>query len=395
MSKVIVHIDLNAFFATCEQLVDPTLLNKPMAVGGLGRRGIILAASYEARPFGVRAAIPTYQALELCPNLIIKSPHFNLYKKYSNIFREFISKYSSILEMASIDECFVDMTSALVGITDAAGYFKSIQMKLLEETGLKCSIGVGPTKFLAKMGSDYQKPLGVTIIRKRDIGKILFPLPIKDLYGVGKKTYPKLNELRIKTIGDFYKAPQSMLEPLLGRFYFVLIDWLNGKGDDAIVLTPSDPKSIGNSSTFMHDTNDYDEIRAMFDSLASEVSARAIEDRLLAKGIQITIRDTNFKTINRSQVMDHYFNDYQTILSQALFLFDQNYKGNLIRLVGIQIHDLKPIDEAVEQLSLFNYEEVIEKNKTRLLINELNRKMKSGKLLRASDLHKDDHHGNK
>jgi DNA polymerase-4 len=156
MSKVIVHIDLNAFFATCEQLVDPSLLNKPMAVGGLGRRGIILAASYEAREYGVRAAIPTYQALNLCPHLIIKSPHFELYKKYSDRFREFIKQYSPIVEMASIDECFIDMTLPLKGVDDVPAYFKELQNRLLSETGLKCSIGIGPTKFLAKMGSDYK-----------------------------------------------------------------------------------------------------------------------------------------------------------------------------------------------------------------------------------------------
>jgi len=394
MSKVIAHIDLNAFFATCEQLADPSLLNKPMAVGGLGRRGIILAASYEARPFGVRAAIPTYQALELCPQLIIKSPHFELYKKYSNRFRAFIKQYSSIIEVASIDECFIDLTEAINGIDDVEKYFQNMQNKLLEETGLKCSIGVGPTKFLAKMGSDYKKPMGITIIRKRDIPRLLFQLPIKDLYGVGKKTWPKLNTMGIKTIGDFYHAVPYQLEPFLGRFYHGLIDWLNGKGDDEVQTTPNDPKSIGNSSTFMHDTNDREEINSMFVSLAEEVARRAAEDRMLARGLQVTIRDTNFKTITRSMVIDHYFNDYETILSQSLFLFEQNYKGQLIRLIGIQIHDLKPIEEAIEQLSLFTYQEAEEQNRTRLLINELNRKMKDHKLMRASDLGNKDKDGN-
>jgi len=143
----------------------------------------------------------------------------------------------------------------------------------------------------------------------------------------------------------------------------------------------------------MHDTNDREEINSMFVSLAEEVSRRAAEDRMLARGLQVTIRDTNFKTITRSMVIDHYFNDYETILSQSLFLFEQNYRGQLIRLVGIQIHDLKPIEEAVEQLSLFTYQEAEEQNRTRLLINELNRKMKDHKLMRASDLESKDKHG--
>jgi DNA polymerase-4 len=295
--------------------------------------------------------------------------------------------------VASIDECFIDMSEPLKEITDVEAYFKTLQDKLHQETGLKCSIGIGPTKFLAKMGSDYRKPMGITIIRKRDIPKILFPLPIKDLFGVGKKTYPKLNELGIKTIGDFFHTPSYAMEPILGRFYHVLHDWLLGKGDDEVVTTPSDPKSIGNSSTFMNDTNDFEEIKAMFVSLANEVSRRANEDRMLAHGLQITIRDAMFKTIVRSIQLDHYFNDYETILSQSLYLFEQNYRGQMIRLVGIQIHDLKPMDEAVEQLTIFNYEEAIEENRTRLLINELNRKMKKHKLMRASDLLTGEKHG--
>ncbi len=386
MSKVIVHIDLNAFFATCEQLVDPSLLNKPMAVGGLGRRGIILAASYEAREFGIRAAIPTYQALEKCPHLIIKSPHFELYKRYSEQFKAFISRYSSLVEMASIDECFVDFTETVKGIKDVEAYFQQLQQKLVTETGLKCSIGIGPTKFLAKMGSDYKKPMGITIIRKRDITRILFPLPIKDMYGIGRKTFPKLIDKNIKTIGDFFNAPSQAMEPLLGRFYHILIDWLRGQGDDEVILTPADPKSIGNSSTFLNDTNDFEEIKAMFTSLAREVSDRAKEDNMVARGLQITVRDTNFKTINRSIKLKRYFNDFETILSQALYLFEQNYDGRLIRLVGVQIHDLKPNDEAFEQLSIFNYEETRDRNRTRLLINELNRKIKDTKLMSASDL---------
>jgi DNA polymerase-4 len=285
------------------------------------------------------------------------------------------------------------MTEPLKGVEDVETYFKTLQGKLMSETGLKCSIGIGPTKFLAKMGSDYKKPLGITIIRKRDIPKILFPLPIKDLFGVGRKTYPKLVQMGITTIGDFYRTSSYVLEPILGRFYHVLHDWLIGKGDYEVVTTPSDPKSIGNSSTFMNDTNDFEEIKAMFVSLANEVSRRAIEDRMLARGLQVTIRDAMFRTITRSIQKERYFNDYETILSQSLYLFEQNYRGQLIRLVGVQIHDLKPMDEAVEQLSIFNYEEAIEENRTRLLINELNRKMKKNKLMRASDLIVGDKHG--
>ena len=176
MAKVIVHIDLNKFFIRCEEIKNPSLKGKAVAVGKDGRSGIISTCSYEARKFGVSSGMPTFKARELCPSLILCSSDYSFYQKYSKMFFNFVKRYTSIIEKASVDECYADFTEQLKGVKDVIGYFKDFQNKLFEETELMCSIGISPTKFLSKMGSDYQKPMGITIIRRRDIEKILYPL---------------------------------------------------------------------------------------------------------------------------------------------------------------------------------------------------------------------------
>ena len=192
MAKIIMHIDLNAFYATAETIKDPSLEGKPLIIAGSSRRGIVSTASYEARKYGIRSAMPTYMARKLCPEVEIRGVDFELYQKLSSEFFGYIRRYTDIIEIASIDECYADMTECMKDIEDPCKFLKDLQDLLYKETKLKCSIGLAPTKFLAKMGSDYKKPMGITIIRRKDISKILWPLPIKDMYGIGKKTYPKL-----------------------------------------------------------------------------------------------------------------------------------------------------------------------------------------------------------
>ena len=189
-SKVIVHIDLNAFFARCEEIKNPALEGKPVAIGHDGRGGIVSTCSYEARKYGVSSAMPMFKAKQLCPKLIILPCDYHFYSVMSKTFFNFIKRYTKLVEAASVDECFADFTLPLKNVKDAVGYFKQLQEDLFMETGLKCSIGVSTTKFLAKMASDFQKPLGLTIIHKRDIAQMLFPLKIESMFGVGKKTAP-------------------------------------------------------------------------------------------------------------------------------------------------------------------------------------------------------------
>jgi DNA polymerase-4 len=331
MSKIIVHIDLNAFFATAEEIRDPSLVDKPVIIGGDGRKGIVSTASYAARKFGIRSGMPTFQAKRLCPHVLILPVDFRYYGLLSREFFAFVRKYSKKVEKASVDECYIDMTEALENVEDVRAYFLNMQNKLLEKTGLKCSIGVGPTKFLAKMASDMKKPMGLTILRRRDIPRLLYPLSIRDFYGIGRKTSPKLEAIGIKTIGDLARRINSddpEMHLLLGKFFFVIKDWVNGYGNDEVDLEPWDPKSIGNSSTFMHDTDDFMEIKEMISTLAKEVSERAQNERKQGSTVQLVIKDTEFKTINRSLTFARPTNEYEVIFDKALTLLERHYKGH-------------------------------------------------------------------
>ncbi|NCA97211.1 MAG: DNA polymerase IV [Bacteroidia bacterium] len=389
MSKIIVHIDLNAFFATAEEIRNPDLADKPIIIGGDGRKGIVSTASYPARKFGIRSGMPTFQAKRLCPHVLILPVDFRYYGLLSREFFAFVHKYSKKVEKASVDECYVDMTDTLKDVKDVREFFLNMQAKLLKKTGLKCSIGVGPTKFLAKMASDMKKPMGLTILRRRDIPTLLYPLPIRDFYGIGKKTSPKLEAAGIKTIGDLAKrinADDADLQLILGKFFYVIKDWVNGYGNDEVDLEPWDPKSIGNSSTFMQDTDDFTEIKEMISSLSKEVSERAQAERKKGSTVQLVIKDTEFKTINRSITFKEPTNDYQTIFDKALTLLERHYKGLPIRLVGVTLQNLIDPRDLVIQMSLFDYRKHEEESETKLLINELNRKLAKPILIRASEV---------
>ncbi len=389
MAKIIVHIDLNAFFARCEEIKNPALENHPIAVGGHGRRAIVSTANYEARKYGIHSAMPIYMAKRLCPSLIIISSDFSFYHQKSKEFLQFVSSYSSLIEVASVDECYVDMTEQLRSVLDVEAYFLTFQKKLFEKTKLYCSIGIAPTKFLAKMASDMKKPRGITILRKRDIPKKLYPLPIDDMYGIGKRNAPRLHALGIHTIGDFATQDRYDVKQKLGKFYYVLQDWAHGKGSDKVETEPWDPKSIGHSSTFLEDTDQYEEIKKLLFDLSNEVAKEAKQKKKKGTTVQIVLKYSDFHVNNRSITLKEPMHDPEIIFRQAMKLFDKHYTGQPIRLAGVTLQNLQDEEDIVIQMSLFDYQKHEEENQTRLLINELNRRLKHPSLKRASELKKD------
>lgn len=391
MSKIIVHIDLNAFFARAEEIKDPTLENKPLAIGHEGRSGIVSTCSYEARKFGVHSGMPMFEAKKLCPHLIIKEVDFRYYHVLSKTFIDYVKRYTKIVEQVSVDECFADFTLALKGVKDPIRYFKDFQNGLYTLTKLKCSIGVAPTKFLAKMASDMKKPMGLTIIRRKDLETLLYPVPIEDTFGIGKKSAPKLKAIGINTIGDLKERcdnddPQT--KSLIGKFFYIIKDWINGYGDDTVITEREDPKSIGHSSTFMHDTDNPEEVREMFEHLSRMVSERAIKERKIGGTIQITVKTTEFKSFNKSLTLEAPTNNFEVIYSTALKLYKANFTRLMLRLVGVTLQNLIDPKDMKIQMSLFDYEKHEEENATKLLINELNRKLKKPLLMRASEIEK-------
>ena len=398
MSKVIVHIDLNAFFVRCEEIKDPSLEGKAVAIGHEGRGGIVSTCSYKAREYGVSSGMPMFKAKQLCPHLIVKPVDYRFYSALSDQFKKFIRRYTSKVEEASVDECFADFTEIIKKQKNAEEFFRNLQRDLYKETQLKCSIGVAPTKFLAKMGSDYKKPMGLTIIHKSEVSKIIWPLSIDKFYGIGKKTAPRLKAMGINTIGDLANLCNSddkRLHEELGKFFSVIKDWVNGYGSDEVHTDIWNPKSIGNSTTLMEDTSNHDLISTTFRYLSKEVSERAIRENKLGPTIQIVVKEAEisengFKSHNKSITLTNPTNNAEVIYNAAMDLYDKNFSKMTVRLVGVTLQNLIDAKDMAIQMSLFDYQIHEEESSTKLLINELNRKLKKKALMRASEVKKND-----
>lgn len=400
MSKIILHIDLNQFFVRCEEIKNPNLIGKPVIIGHDGRGGIVSTCSYEARKFGIKSGMPTFMAIKLNPKVIMIPGDYKFYSSMSRKFINFIKTKATNIEQASIDECYVDMTKELKDVKNVEQYLLDMQNELYEKTGLKCSIGVAPTKFLAKMGSDMKKPMGLTIIRRKDIRKMIYPLPISDFYGIGKKTTPKLEKIGIKTIGDLairVNNDDKVIKNELGKFFFAVKDMINGQSSDYVDSEPFDPKSIGNSHTLPFDTNSYNDLKENLVILAEEVSQRAKEANKVGTTVQVVLKDNGFKVINRSISFSKPTNDFDTIKSYTIQLLDKNYDSEkMIRLVGVTLQNLINPSEVTIQMSIFDdFEKIKEECATKLLISELNRKMNKSVFKTAAELELEKRNGSK
>lgn len=397
MSRIILHVDLNAFFVRCEEIKDPTLKNKPVAIGRLGRGGIISTCSYAARKYGVRSGMPTFQAVKLCPHLILRDIDGKFIQLMSNEFFSYLKTFTNKIEILGCDECFLDFTELYKKnkIDNIESFLMDLQYGLLTNTSLECSIGVGPTKFLAKMGSDYKKPMGITIIRKKDIKNMLFPLDIKDFYGIGKQTQQKLYRLNIRTIGDLYNnlISTNLLDEFGDNFKEYVLSCLEGRSDNVLNLENDDPKSIGTTRTLYHDTNNREEIRTFLIEEVRRIVNKMKEDNMMCKTITITYKDAeftekSFKTVQFSKSFKDYTDDLDKIINETNKLFNSSYKDNLIRLIGFTVKNLIDKYEVVTQMTFDNYEIHEKENETYLLINKINREFNKEVVKRTSDLKK-------
>lgn len=390
MGRVIVHIDLNAFYASVEEVKNPSLKNKPMAVGGKGRRGVLSTANYKAREYGVHSAMPTTVALNLCPNLIIVEGNHDDYLKYSDAFFAIIREYlGDKIEVASIDECYVDFSEYNNKCKDPLEYLKKMQEDVYKRLGLGCSIGISYNKFLAKTASDMKKPMGFTVVRNKDVKSLIWPLKIEDMHGVGKKTAPKLKEIGIHNIGDLAIYDDIYtLKNILGNNYILYKERANGIDNSEVVYVEMDAKSIGNSTTYDHDLIIEDEIRESLKELSRTVSKRVIAQSMLGFTLSIVIRYSDFTTVSRSITLSEPICNDDEIYIKSLNLFEKHYNNKPIRLLGITVSNLKEKKEVLKQMSIFDLN--INKKSTTEIINDLNKLLDSNLLFKASEVKKDD-----
>lgn len=380
---VIFHIDLNSFFASAEEVLDPSIAGKPVVVSGLSRRSVVSTANYEARAYGVHSAMPIQEALELCPDLVVVKGHYSYYEELSEKFIQLIHTYTPYVEQASIDECYADVTEIIKKFERPLDLAWQIQRQLKEQLHLKCSIGVAPNKFLAKMASDMRKPMGITILRKSEVKKKLWPLPVSDMFGIGKKTAKALNALGIATIGELAEYPdRQLLSKILGKNTQAVIERCHGIAS-AEITTNSDMKSMSQSTTFLDDITDYDEIRGYFRKLANQLSVRLKENGIMGNVLSISVRYYTFETIVRSKRLTYPVQDAEALFEHAMMLYDENQDEMAIRHVGIGLSNLNPVASMRVQLSLF---EEFKPSTTDDVLDDLNAQLSSPMLIRASSL---------
>ncbi|WP_409301545.1 DNA polymerase IV [Peribacillus sp. SCS-155] len=355
--RVILHVDMNSFYASVEMAYDPSLKGKPLAIAGNveERRGIIVTCSYEARKFGVKTTMPIWQAKKLCPQLIIRKPNFDRYRKASLAIFDLLRTYTDCIEPVSIDEGYLDI-SGCAHLGSPLEIAKSIQARIYETMDLPCSIGIAPNKFLAKTASDMKKPLGITILRKRDVPNLLWSLGVGDMHGIGAKTAEKLEKIGILTIGDLAAANDVQLRNVLGINGIRLKERANG-----IDKRPVDPesifdyKSVGNSTTLPHDSSNQKELIDTLKQLSEKVAVRLKNKGLLGQKIGVTIRYKDRTTITRSRIAENPFSSVTEIHDLANSLFLKNWNGEAIRLLGVTAFDVVERESAFKQLDLFSF----------------------------------------
>lgn len=349
MRRWIMHVDMDAFFASIEQREHPEWKGKPVIVGGLSGRGVVSTASYEARRYGVHSAMPMSRARALCPEGIFVKPHFELYKKTSDEIHQIMLHYAAAIEPISLDEAFMDITGMGKQYPTLGAIGRAIKAEIFEKTRLIASAGIAPNKFLAKMASDMDKPDGLTIIPYGREKEILAPLPIRRLWGVGAATERRLTEAGFRTIGDIQRAAPGAVEMAVGSQAALLRALADGI-DDRPVRPVREVKSIGDEETYEHDLTDTAEIRRRI-AIHSDVVARRLRKKhLAARTVSLKVRFSSFLTVMRSLSFEEATNLQEDIEEAALRLLERIPRTEAVRLTGVTCSNLSP---EIDSPSLF------------------------------------------
>jgi len=359
MSRIILHCDLNCFYASVELLSHPDLRDVPMAVCGdpASRHGIILAKNEPAKKFGIKTAETIWQAKKKCPDLVLLPPHHDLYREYSKKVNAIYDEYTDLVEPFGIDESWLDVTNTLhLFGGDAVALADTLRRRIREELGLTLSVGISFNKVFAKLGSDYKKPDATTLISRENWQEIVWPLPVSDLLFVGGAARKLLKQYGVTTIGELAACKQDMLETLMGKMGTQLYEYANGL-DQSPVRSRFDAepvKSVGNGTTFPTNLTTYEQVYSGIAMLADSVATRLRHHGLYAGGLQVTVRDPEFRDRSRQRQLSSPTHLIRDLTEQAMELTMEIWTPPApIRALTVTAIHLMQEDSAYEQVDLF------------------------------------------
>jgi DNA polymerase IV len=384
-AEPILHVDLDAFYASVEVLKDPSLVGKPVVVGGAGSRGVVMSASYEARAFGIRNAMPAVRARRLCADAVFLPPDFEAYKAHSNRFREILLSVTPLVEPISLDEAFLDVAGAGLLFGEPVDIAAKVRREVRAEVGVACSVGVAPNKLLAKLASKQAKPDGLVVVRRDEVAAFLEPLPVRALWGVGEKTGQTLSRLGAKTVGDLGRTPAVVIGRLIGEQHARDLHDLALGLDERPVVAYEVPKSLSHEETFDVDLDAERDLLREALALSNRVAARLREDGYRARTVTLKVRLANFTTLTRSRTLSA-----PTDVGADLYeVTSELYRGlpgarRRVRLLGVAATGLVPAGE--EQLALLRGERWSDVERA---VDRIERRFGQGAAMPASLLERD------
>ncbi len=338
--RQIIHVDMDAFFASVEQLDDPSLRGRPVLVGGSVRRGVVAAASYEARPFGCHSAMPMAEAVRRCPDAVVVRPRGARYAEVSSRLFSVFRRFTPLVEGLSVDEAFLDVTASRALFGDSAHIAATIKEVVRSEMGLTASAGVAPCKFVAKIASDFDKPDGLVVVREDEVQRFLDPLAVERMWGVGPTAAARLRGNGLRTIGDLSRLSAERLEHLVGSFGRSIVALARGE-DDRPVVPHTAPKSLGAEDTFEVDVYDRDALERHLLAQSERVAQRLVRESLCARVVTVKVKYRDFRLITRRTVLPELVADTTSIHEAARGLLARCpdlTRG--VRLTGVSVSGL-------------------------------------------------------
>jgi DNA polymerase-4 len=350
--RFVALVDLDAFYASVEALEQPELAGKPLLIGGSPTaRGVVAAASYEARAFGCRSAMPMARAVKLCPDAIILRPHFALYQEYSQQVMDLLRLESELVEQVSIDEAYVELTSVVDTMDAAEGLAHRMQARIRVDLGLPASVGLAPSKMIAKIACETGKPSGFVVVRSGDEAAFLAPLTVEKLPGIGPRSAERLRAHGFDTLGQVAEAPVGRLTTALGPWGAVLQRKALGE-DQSPVRTERQTKSVSAEETFAVDVTEAGVLSDELAKMAERVAASLSKHGLVARTVTLKLRSADFTTVTRSASRERATAGAEAILAEAVQLLSANWReGDPVRLIGVGVSNLRPV-QAPGQLSM-------------------------------------------